>query len=153
MKMKYIFLTEEFYKTYTQSNYPQLERKKDRPYIMLSIQIDGLEYAIPLRSNIRHPHVLWTDKANNCGVDFSKAVIITDPKYIDSSSKPYLRENEHKALKGKEFQIKTGMEKYIKAYKKAFKRRDIKRNDILCKMSALQYFHKELGIDQSETES
>ena len=37
-----------------------------------------MQYAVPLRSDIHHPHVLWTDKENNCGVDFSKAVVIKE---------------------------------------------------------------------------
>ncbi len=59
-----------------------MEQKKDRPYIQLYVEIDGIQFAIPLRSDIRHPHVFWTDKANNCGVDFSKAVVILDVKFI-----------------------------------------------------------------------
>ncbi len=53
--------------------------------------INGVQYAIPLRSNINHPHVFWTDKNNHCGIDFSKAVIITDEKYIDTTVTPYIR--------------------------------------------------------------
>ena len=57
-----------------------MEQKDNRPYIQVYVEIDGVQFAIPLRSEIHHPHVLWTDKANHCGVDFSKAVVIADYK-------------------------------------------------------------------------
>ena len=39
-------------------------------------RINNVLFAIPLRSHINHPFVLWTDKENHCGLDFSKAVKI-----------------------------------------------------------------------------
>lgn len=143
--VKYIFLKEDFYNVYNSTDFPEIERKSDRPYIMIQINIYGVDFAIPLRSGISHKHVLWTDKANKCGVDYSKAIIITDSKYIDSK-KPYIRPNEHKALMGKEYILKSGFEKYIENYKKALTEMHIERNEKLCKFSTLQYYHKELGI-------
>lgn len=147
--MDYIFLTEQFYIKYNQQNYPEIERKRDRPYVMIKINVDGLDFAIPLRSNISHNHVLWTDKKNRCGVDYSKAVIIPDQSYIDSRQ-PHIRENEHRALKGKEYLLKTGFEKYIKEYKEALNEQHIQRNKILCNYSTLQYYHREIGLVESE---
>ena len=79
--MKYIFLTNDFYRAYRHC--PEIEQKQQRPYIQVQIVIDGVIFAIPLRSNINHPHVHWTDKPNRCGVDFSKAIVVEDKKYID----------------------------------------------------------------------
>lgn len=105
-----------------------------------------MQYAIPLRSDIHHPHVLWTDKANNCGVDFSKAVVIKEEDYIDSVKEPHLRQNEFDALRGKDYKIKTKMAKYIADYKKA--KQDLSKpiNQTLVKYSTLQYFEKEIGL-------
>lgn len=80
---RFVFLSADFYQRYPLSQYPEIEQKKTRPYIQVYIEINGIKFAIPLRSDIHHPHVLWTDKRNHCGVDFSKAVVITDEKYID----------------------------------------------------------------------
>lgn len=46
---------------------------------------------------IRHIHLSY------CGVDFSKAVVITDDKYIDMLTEPHIRENEFNALRGKDY--------------------------------------------------
>lgn len=75
------------------------------------------------------------DRQKQCGLDFSKAVVITDEdKYIDKQHKPQIRQNEFNALKGKERIVYNKMLKYIRQYKKA------KQNQILCKYSTLQYF-------------
>ena len=118
-KKRFVFLSKKFYNTYPISRYPEMEQKQNRPYIQVYVEIDGVQYAIPLRSAINHPHVLWTDKKNHCGVDFSKAVVIKDESYIDLSVEPHLRQNEYDALRGKDFKIKSKMEKYISDYKKA----------------------------------
>ena len=91
---RFVFLSNEFYKDYPHDLFPEIEQKTQRPYIQLMTTINGVQYAIPLRSNINHPHVFWTDKNNHCGIDFSKAVIITDEKYIDTTVTPYIRQNE-----------------------------------------------------------
>lgn len=145
-KKRFVFLSKKFYDTYPTSQYPEMEQKQNRPYIQVCVEIDGVQYAIPLRSDIHHPHVLWTDKRNHCGVDFSKAVVITDESYIDSSIEPHLRQNEFDALRGKDFKIKTKMEKYIADYKKAKNALDKPINQTLVKYSTLQYFEQEIGL-------
>lgn len=123
-----------------------MEQKHNRPYIQVYVEIEGIQYANPLRSDIHHPHVLWTDKKNHCGVDFSKAVVITDEKYIDSSTDPHIRQDEFDALRGKDYKIKTKMKKYIEDYKMAKSDLSNPRNQQLVKYSTLQYFEAELGI-------
>lgn len=145
-KKRFVFLSKKFFNTYPSSQYPEIEQKENRPYIQVCVEIDGVQYAIPLRSDIHHPHVLWTDKANNCGVDFSKAVVIKEEDYIDSVKEPHLRQNEFDALRGKDYKIKTKMAKYIADYKKA--KQDLSKpiNQTLVKYSTLQYFEKEIGL-------
>ena len=145
-KRRFVFLSSKFYNTYPPSNYPEIEQKQNRPYIQVYVEINGVQYAIPLRSDIHHPHVFWTDKANHCGVDFSKAVVIKDESYIDLDSEPHLRQNEFDALRGKDYKIKSKMEKYIADYKKAKKDLSKPINQTLVKYSTLQYFEKEIGL-------
>lgn len=145
-KKRFVFLSEEFYKEYPSGSYPEMEQKRNRPYIQVYVEINGIKYAIPLRSGIHHPHVLWTDKADHCGVDFSKAVVITDEKYIDFSTDPHIRQNEFDALRGKDYKIKTKMEKYIEEYKKAKQDLTKEINRKLVEYSTLQYFEKEIGL-------
>lgn len=145
-KKRFVFLSDKFYSTYPSAQYPEMEQKKNRPYIQVYVEIDGVQFAIPLRSDIHHPHVLWTDKANHCGVDFSKAVVIADDSYINFSIEPHLRQKEFDALRGKDYKIKMKMEKYIADYKKAKKDLSKSVNQMLVKYSTLQYFEREIGL-------
>ena len=148
-KKRFIFLSDEFYLNYQNTKYPEIEKKKNRPYVQICIEIDGVQYAVPLRSDIHHPHVFWTDKANHCGVDFSKAVVISDEKYIDLVNDPHLRQNEFNALRGKDYKISQKMEKYIEKYKEARKDQSKPINKILCQYSTLQYFEEYLNLDEN----
>lgn len=139
--IKFVFLSQKFYEDYAECH--EIEQKMARPYIRLGVLIDELLFCVPLRSHISHPHVLWTDKENHCGVDFSKAVVIVDAeKYIDQTETPHIRENEFKELKGKEHIIEVKLRKYIAEYKKAKKKPDIPRNRKLLEYSTLQYFEE-----------
>ena len=51
------YLTELFYQKYPSKDYPEIENKSNRPYMVLLVKIDGNNFAIPFRTNIRH---------NNC---------------------------------------------------------------------------------------
>lgn len=142
--MRYIFLSEQFYNIY--AKYPEIEQKQFRPYIMLLVKIEGLTFALPLRSNIKHKYAFFTDKENCCGVDYSKAVVITDElKYIDDK-KPKLRPIEHKALLGKARYISKEFKAFLEDYKKAVQS-NAERTTYKYKYCTLQYFHKELGLE------
>lgn len=145
-KKRFVFLSNEFYNEYPASKYPEIAQKHNRPYIQVYVEINGIQYAIPLRSDIHHPYVLWTDKANNCGVDFSKAVVVSKESYIDATVEPHLRQNEFDALRGKDYKIKIKMERYIEKYKKA--KQDLSKpiNQMLVRYSTLQYFEEEIGL-------
>ncbi len=138
--MKFIFLTQLFYDDYHDCH--EIEQKGTRPYTQVHITIGDLTFAVPLRSHIDHPHVLWTNKKEHCGLDFSKAVIILKPGYIDTTRKPYIRKEEFEQLRGKEYIVKQKLLKYIRAYKAAKARSEIERNATLCKYSTMQYFEQ-----------
>ena len=138
--MKFVFLTNDFYIKY--SSCLEIEQKKNRPYCMLLTKINDVIWAIPLRSNINHNNVVWSNKSNKCGLDLSKAVVVENPKYIDTTTSVWIRPDEFKIIKSKGHIINKKMENYIKKYIKAYKRQDIKRNKNLCNFSTLQYFHK-----------
>lgn len=142
-KEVFIFLSDKFYTDFPHKDYPEIEQKRYRPYIQVLMLINNTQFAIPLRSNITHPHVLWTDKDNKCGVDFTKAVVITSKDYIDNTTIPHIRENEFNALRGKAYKIKQKMEKYIKDYKKAKVKDDSISKNLVAK-STLQYFEEYL---------
>jgi len=139
--MKFLFLSELFYIDYAKCN--QIEQKSARPYAQVYTKINGVQFAIPLRSNITHrEHVLWTDKTNNCGLDFSKAVVIADEKYINKALTPKIRQSEFDFLRGKDHIIKQKLIKHINDYKEAKENLNIKRNKLLCEFSTMQYFEE-----------
>ena len=71
--------------------------------ILLVIKVDDTIFVLPMRSHIKHAFAFITDIENNCGVDYSKAVVINnEATYIDSKQ-PKIREKEFKALMGKEY--------------------------------------------------
>lgn len=138
--MTFVFLSAKFYSDY--ANCAEIEKKEIRPYTQVYTAIGGYIFAIPLRSHIYHPYVLWTNKKDHCGLDFSKAVIILRPDYIDNSRKPHVRQEEFESLRGKEYIIKQKMIKYINDYIKAKQRPEIDRNFKLFSFSTMQYFEQ-----------
>ena len=139
--VKIVFLTDKFYETY--KDCPEIEQKPTRPYIRIGVLIDGILWAVPLRSHISHEYVIWTDKENGCGMDFSKAVVIENPAEYISTAKPYMRPAEFEVLKNiNAHTIEQKMRSYIKTYKKAKQHMDISRNRNIVQFSTLQYFEK-----------
>lgn len=145
--MQYIYLTSDFYRDHSECS--EILTKDDRPYLQLLISIYNVDFAVPLRSNIKHENfVIWSDRANRCGLDFTKAVVISKQAYINTQTSPQLRQNEFNALKGKEFVAKNMMLRVIKAYKKAINNPDEIRYDNLRKFSTLQYFEEYIFLNQ-----
>ena len=139
----FLFLTPAFYQDY--SDCPEIVTKQNRPYVQVCVRINDLLFVVPMRSNIRHEYVLWTNKENGCGLDFSKAVVILDEeRYIDSVHKPQIRQNEFNALKGKDQIVYKKMMQFINQYKKAKENQHIKQKEQLCRFSTLQYFEEYL---------
>ena len=148
--MKFHRLNAAFYTQF--GHCEEILTKEERPYYVLILEIYELTFAIPLRSNISHPFCYVADNStgNKCGLDYSKAVIITDPqKYIDPAAIT-IRQHEYNVLKQKEYLIKKQFSSFVKSYKKEIQRR--KKNpmlpvSLLCRYSTLKYFHNELGLN------
>lgn len=137
--LKFVFLSSDFYEDHIEDK--EIEQKASRPYAQVHIVVNGVLWCIPLRSNINHKYAIWTDKENHCGLDLSKAVVITDPeRHIDTSLQPHIRDNEFKQLKKiSEYWVAKKLLGYIEEYKEAKQHPDTKHNQIL-KYSTLQYF-------------
>lgn len=140
--MNYSFLTEKFYEDYPHNEYLQMEIKANRPYAHVHIKAYGELFCIPLRSNIDHPHAYFTNKKEKCGVDYSKAIVITDEDYIDKTKKVFLRADEYKKLRGKDYIIKQQFETYVELYKQAKVDKSIDHREEILKFSTLQYFEE-----------
>lgn len=133
--MKLKILSEKFYDTY--SNCQEILKKKNRPYACLTIELNGLLFAVPFRHHIRHPYAFHT--IDEAGLDFTKAVIITDPLFL-SDDKPTIESKEFTVIKRNEQKIRYEFSKYINQYKRAMKHRDNPRSENILKYSTLKYF-------------
>lgn len=139
MNYRIAFLSDSFYRDHPNPPFKEMEQKQNRPYIVFLVEIEGLIWAIPFRSHIRHAYAFFADRENKCGIDYSKAVVVDRPEYIDQQTRPHLRQNEFEALRGNEFAVQKGFEKYIKLYKKAV-RSGHSRYQSLIKYSTLQNY-------------
>ena len=119
MNFRIAFLSESFYQDHPNPPFKEMEQKQNRPYIVFLIELEGHRWAVPFRSHIRHRYAFFTDPENRCGIDYSKAVVVDKPEYIDEKTRPHLRPNEFEALRGNEYAVQKGFEKYLKLYKKA----------------------------------
>ena len=146
--MLFTHLSEKFYNDYPSEKYPEMMLKENRPYTQVVTNVNGLKFAVPLRSDISHKtDVLWTDKNARHGLDFTKAVVVLDDEYI-SGERVYIREKEYKHLLGKERRVKEKMEKCINNYIDAKENTQEEHNAEYCRYSTLQYFEEYIYLNR-----
>lgn len=133
--MRLIKLSEKFYSTY--ANCSELMDKENRPYLFLSVRINEKDFAIPLRHNINHPFCFLTTPP--AGLDFSKAVVISDNSYIATDA-PRISSIEWQIIIRNEERIIHEFRKYIRRYQRAKRHPNIQRNLLILEYSTLQYF-------------
>ncbi len=124
--------------------------QKNRGYGVVSITINDLIYAIPLRSNLNHTNgfktismeiegqIVWN------GLDYSKALIVESDNIGTTSFNTRHQEEFDKIQENKD-KIKSEFEKYVSNYIKCVER-GTSSTDRRFKFTTLQYFHSELGI-------
>lgn len=139
MNMELKILSEKFYNTYSHCN--EILKKQNRPYACLTIELDGLLFAVPFRHHIRHQYAFHT--IGEAGLDYTKAVIITDILFL-SADKPSIESKEFAIIKRDEQKIRYGFMKYVNQYKRAMKHHDNPRSEKILKYSTLKYFEKYL---------
>ena len=139
--LKIVFLTNKFYSDH--KGCPEIRTKERRPYVCVQVVVNGVLWAIPMRSHISHEYAIWTDKEQGHGIDFTKAVAICKMEEYISAEKPYIRPNEFAVLKriNKHTVIQKFLQ-YIKVYKDAKAHMEVPRNKQLVRFSTLQYFEK-----------
>lgn len=148
--MELRYLSDIFYNKYQDCS--EILIKKNRPYIILIIEIDNLKFAIPFRSsmNIHKKYCYITNKEKKSGLDFEKSIPIFDDSWLSTKNYPTINQYEFNYIKFEEYKIKHMFTNFLKAYKKDFYKRkespDIPQNKdfIFC---TLKYFHRELGLE------
>lgn len=139
--MDLILLSQEFYAQY--AGCKEILRKQNRPYVCLSVYVDGICFAIPFRHHISHGWAFIT--YDRCGLDYTKAVVLSDTRFIGQYG-AVIEQTEFNRIKSRENAIARGMAKYLRAYKNAVKYPQNPRYRNILSASALQYFHQELGL-------
>jgi protein AbiQ len=148
--MEFHRLSAAFYEKFSQCE--EILNKEERPYYVLLLEMDGLTYAIPLRSHVTHTYCFIADNSTGqkSGLDYSKTVVITDTaKYINPVHVT-IRQHEYNVLKQHEYLIKKEFSAYLASYKKEIRRRQKNPSlpvSALCRFSSLKYFHSELGLN------
>lgn len=103
----------------------------------LTIRIDDIEYALPIRHHFKHPYGFHT--LGEAGIDYTKAIPIIDKSFIDNST-PRIESAEWRILKRNENRIYNQFRKYLKTYKRAKLNPENERNANILRCSSLQHF-------------
>ena len=72
-------LSKEFYSKFPLEKFPEILHKgESRPYLVLLVKIDELNFAIPFRSNINHKYCfkIFNNRNLKEGLDYTKAVVV-----------------------------------------------------------------------------
>lgn len=91
-KYKLNYLSAEFYNKYNSVDYPEIENKANRPYMVMLIQIENNTFAIPFRTNVKHNNCYKFKNSSRqtnstTGLDYTKVVIVNDNKYIGEAAR------------------------------------------------------------------
>jgi protein AbiQ len=146
-RMHFYRLTPEFFDTY--GLHTEILNKQGRPYYVLILEVDMIVYAIPLRSQISHQYCFLADGTSG-GLDFSKAVVITDQQKFVDPKPTMIREQEFLFYRRNRNKFTKKFSAYVRFYKSEVVRHN--GNPALpippvCIYSTLKYFHKELGLE------
>lgn len=135
--MRLIYLSQAFYDRY--GDCPEILKKRTRSYACLTIRIEEMTVAIPFRHHIAHKYAFRT--YGDCGLDYTKAVVIADERYIDAG-RAQIEQREFNAIKSREAQIIREFSKYLKTYRRAMEHRDESCYSNIIRYSSLQYFEE-----------
>lgn len=142
----FVFLSQCFYAEYSAELYPEMQRKPDRPYLVIIVEIRDITFAIPLRHHIPHRYSFITNRTERWGLDYSKAVIISRPDFIEKPNRPItINRSEYDRITESKKQIQSEFEHFLNIYERAVLRGTPLSEPVL-QFSTLQYFHNELGI-------
>ena len=125
---------------------------KNRPHGIVTINVNGLTFAIPLRTNLSHNYGVVLDtivkdgRSLKRGLDFTKALIITDESE-DIGVSYKVPDTQKAVLNDQKKMIINQFHKYVDGYISAVSRNVTKTlSSNAYKYSTLCNYHSELGI-------
>ena len=149
--LQYVFEMneEDFFEKYDSKHFPEIEHKLNRPYLVLVLKVENNTYAIPFRTNVSHKACYRfknssRDTHSFTGLDYSKAVVVNDDRYIGTAA--FIDEKEFLELNRKYYFIIKQFSAYVSGYKKYVAGELDDFSSKKYRYSTLQYFHSEIGI-------
>ena len=141
-------LSKLFFEDYPSERYPELLCKENRPYMVLLVKINDLVFALPFRSNIKHSYsyIFKNSSRNNqshSGIDFNKAVLITNLGYI--GEKCSIDSKEFLELEKKFFFVISKFKRYLNGFYKVLFNKTSPSFQRRYRYSTLNYFKKEMS--------
>ena len=148
-RYKLNYLSAEFYNKYNSADYPEIENKENRPYMVMLIQIENNTFAIPFRTNVKHNNCYKFENSSrptDCitGLDYSKAVVVNDSIYIGAPAR--INDMEYTELDINYHIIIKQFTAFVKGYIKLANGKLNEYQAKKYKYTTLKYFHKELGL-------
>lgn len=147
-------LSPSFYSFYPASLYPEVLRKKGRPYDVIVFESkDDYYVCVPFRTRLKHNrgfHFFSKPLINgdNPGLDYSKMLIIKDGKYIGNAV--LIDSLQMACFNANIAQIQRGIFDYLEGYINHMKGTNIlhtREFNRRYQYTTLKYFHLELGIN------
>ncbi|MGG6138924.1 type III toxin-antitoxin system TenpIN family toxin [Pantoea allii] len=134
--------------------YDAAGEKKTRGHGIVKIELNGLTFAIPVRSNIQHDEsfILEVNRSRDrrnkgMGLDYQKAVLIRDAAHISNEDFVLRTKQAGRKLVGKEEHITTMFTHYVEKYIKAVRKNDRNiLNSMEYRFTTLINYHAELGL-------
>lgn len=136
---------------YKHADYPEIENKSERPYMVMLIKIEDNTFAIPFRTNLRHNSCYKFKRTTRqtdsvTGLDYTKAVIVNDPSYIGEPAR--VNDMEYTELDANFYIIMTQFKKYLANYIRFVAGKANPYQAQRYRYTTLKYFHKELHIEK-----
>lgn len=126
------------------TDHPTIEAMaKNRPHAIVLIDVEGLRFAIPLRTHLKHRQGFKT--INQAGLDFSKALLIFEPRDISRDIKLESSEEFSKIVDSESIIIKK-FTKYVENYISAVRKGNTSELDRDYRYSTLVNYHRQLNI-------
>ena len=151
-------LSNKFYSVYNKKDYPNILRKINRSYSVYKVEIEGVNYCIPVKTNIKHSSSFLFKESSRRkdgerpGLDFKYSVVIRDESFIGEDG--HIDLEEIKFLTKNEKNIIYQYLRYIKDYKKYVSNPISKFWDSWrFSHTSLEYFWDEMGFEVDDKES
>lgn len=151
-------LTNKFYSTYNRIDYPNILRKINRSYSVYKVEIEGVNYCIPVKTNIKHSSSFLFKESNirKSGerpvLDFKYSVVVRDESFIGEDG--HIDLEEIKFLTKNEKNNIYQYLRYVKDYKKYVSNPISKFWDSWrFSHTSLEYFWDEMGFEVDDKKS